>query len=101
MIFLKLPLRQTLVLIKNLECEVKTVFDYTIFPENSTAVYNSTCSRIENAFPQFKKAKELIDVDGSTIQTYTLNDEAIKVFDDYDVGAVYVKSTFDLKEIFL
>ena len=46
------------------------------------------------------KNKLLIDVDGSLIQTYKYNGKDIDVYDDYDVGAVYVKSEIDLDNLF-
>lgn len=76
-------------------------YDYTIFPDNSPNEFKKACSRIENAFPSFKKNKLLIDVDGSTIQTYTKDNKDIDVYDDYDIGAVFVKSEINLDEIFL
>ena len=75
-------------------------YDYTIFPDNSPNEFKKACSKIESAFPNFKKNKLLIDVDGSTIQTYTKDNKDIDVYDDYDVGAVFVKSEINLDKIF-
>ena len=85
--------------IKNLVCEVMEVFDYTVSKENSSKAFKSACKSIEQNFPSAKKQKLLVDVDGSTIQTYTENGKDIDVFDDYDVGAVYIKSEIDLSHI--
>lgn len=76
------------------------MFDYTIATQNNTSAFRDACIRIEHAFPSAEKKKLLVDVDGSTIQTYTVGGGDIDVFDDYDVGAVYVKSAVDLKDMF-
>lgn len=76
------------------------MFDYTIFPDNSSTKFKEICAIIEEAYPKAAKKELLIDVDGSTIQTYTENGRDIDVFDDYDVGAIYVKSEIDLKALF-
>lgn len=75
-------------------------YDYTIFPNNSKAHFEEACSKIEKAYPNIKKEKLLIDVDGSTIQTYTENNFDIDVYDDYDIGAVFIKSDVNLDTIF-
>lgn len=56
--------------------------------------------QIEKSFPNAEKRKLLIDVDGSTIQTYIQDGKDIDVFDDYEVGAVFVKSEIELKDVF-
>ncbi len=72
------------------------MFDYTIYKENSSEVFKKTCGEIERLFPDAEKNKMLVDVDGSTIQTYTQDGKDIDVYDDYEVGAVYVKSEIQL-----
>ena len=42
----------------------------------------------------------LTDVDGTTIQTYTYKGKDIDVYDDYDVGAVFIKSEIALNSLF-
>lgn len=75
-------------------------FDYTIFKDNSPTEFKKACTKIEESFPNIKKHKLLVDVDGSTIQTYTKDGKDIDVYDDYDVGAVFVKSEINLDNIF-
>ena len=89
-------LKRMLMWIKNLDCEVKEMFDYTIHSDNSADKFKSACEKIEKAFPEAAKQKLLVDVDGSTIQTYTLGDKDIDIYDDYEVGAVYIKSEIEL-----
>ena len=72
------------------------MFDYNIYPDNSPEKFKKVCKLIESQLPQAKKSKLLIDVDGSTIQTYTIDGKDIDVYDDYDIGAVFVKSEVEL-----
>lgn len=76
------------------------MFDYNIFPDNSPSEFRKTCERIEQAFPKATKKALLTDVDGTTIQTYTYNGKDIDVYDDYDIGAVFIKSEIALNLIF-
>ncbi len=72
------------------------MFEYTVYRDNSPDVFIETCKEIEKMFPEAIKRKLLIDVDGSTIQTYTLDGKDIDVFDDYDIGVVFVQSEIEL-----
>lgn len=76
------------------------MYDFTVCPDNSPEEFKRACSRIEKEFPSAKKQKLLVDVDGSTIQTYIVDGRDINIYDDYEVGAVFVKSEIDLKKIF-
>ena len=81
-----------------LDCKVGEfiMYDYNICSDNSTEKFKMTCRKIENYFPNAEKRKLLVDVDGSTIQTYTVDGKDIDVYDDYDIGAVYVLSKIEL-----
>jgi hypothetical protein len=74
-------------------------YDYTISKENSPIVFKEICEIISSNFSDFKVEELLVDVDGSTIQVYSKGDEQIVVYDDYDIGAVFIKSDIDLTEI--
>ena len=63
--------------------------------ENSNSKFKEACEKIEKRFPNITKKKFLVDVDGSLVQTYILNGKEIKVFDDYYVGAVYLRAETD------
>lgn len=73
------------------------MFDYNIHTDNSPEEFKKTCEKIRKAYPNAKEQKLLVDVDGTTIQTFTQDGKDIDVYDDYDVGAVYVKSEIELK----
>jgi len=75
--------------------------EYDVYLDNSPEVFREICSKIETVYPNAVKHNLLIDVDGSTVQIYTLYGNEIIVYDDYDFGAVYVKSEMELKDIFL
>lgn len=77
------------------------MFDYNIYSDNSPEKFKETCKKIEQVYPNVIKRKLLIDVDGSTIQTYTENGKDIDVYDDYDIGAVFVKSEINLDKLFI
>lgn len=47
-----------------------------------------------------KKQKGLVNIDSAFIQVFEDDNNVIVVFNDYDVGAVYVKSTVNLDELF-
>lgn len=76
------------------------MFDFTVNKNNSPQDFKYACLRIERFFPDLIKKQLLVDVDGSTIQTYLKDGKDIDVFDDYDVGAVYVKSEVDISVAF-
>ena len=71
-------------------------YDYTVYPENSSETFKKVCELIEKKYPKLLKDDLLIDVDGSTIQIFGVEPKEIIIYDDYDIGAVYVKSDFDL-----
>ena len=77
------------------------MYDYTIFPDNSPKEFKKACKMIQKALPNATPHDLLIDVDGSTLQKFTTHEgEKISVYDDYDVGAVYVISEIDLDNMF-
>lgn len=72
------------------------MFEYTICKENNTTIFKLTCKKISEMFPDATVHKLLVDVDGSTIQAFTHEGKDIHVYDDYDVGAVFIKSEIEL-----
>lgn len=72
------------------------MFDYNIYSENNFEQFKNACTIIERNFPKAEKRELIIDVDGTTIQTYSIEDKNIDVIDDYDIGAVYIKSDINL-----
>ncbi len=76
------------------------MFEYTVYRDNSAKEFKRACAVIEQHYPDAKKGELLIDVDGSVVQTYTHQEKDIDIYDDYDIGIVYVKSEIDLSHIF-
>lgn len=76
------------------------MFDITIHRDNSPREFKKACESIEKFYPKADKKDLLVDVDGSTIQVYYVGEKKICIYDDYEVGAVYVKSEIDLSKIF-
>lgn len=76
------------------------MFSYNISKNADKKAFVNTCALIESKVKDFAKEKLLEDVDGTQIQIYNTPDGKIKVFNDYEVGAVYVDSEIELKEIF-
>lgn len=72
------------------------MYDYNVSSTNSKAKFQQACELIEKEYPTCIKKEPLIDVDGSMIQTYTINDKDIDVHNDYEIGAIYVKSEIKL-----
>ena len=75
------------------------LFDYNVYPDNSVEKFKATCEKIESNILGLKKKDLLIDVDGTTIQVYEKDEKKIIVFDDYAIGAVFVKSDIALDGI--
>ena len=76
------------------------MFSYNVSKNADQKAFFSTCALIETKIKNITKEDLLEDVDGTQIQIFNTPDGKIKVFNDYEVGAVYVDSEKDLKEIF-
>lgn len=76
------------------------MFSYTVSKSASANAFAKACRLIESAFQGITKEKILEDVDGTAIQIYHKDGSSIKVYNDYEVDAVYVDSEIELKEIF-
>lgn len=74
-------------------------YDYTIARDNSPKKFKEACAEIERRYPDYEKLKLAVDVDGTTIQVYEKDGREIVVFDDYEVGAVFVESDFELSHL--
>lgn len=72
------------------------MYSYNIAMNANDNVFYDTCRMIESKVQLAEKAKRLIDVDGSMIQIYRTPLGEVKVFNDYEVDAVYVDSDVEL-----
>ena len=75
------------------------MFSYNIEPKASEEAFFHVCRLIESADEGVNKEKLLIDVDGTMIQIYRTMAGRIKVFNDYEVDAVYVDSDIKLPQL--
>lgn len=76
------------------------MFSYTVSKAASEKDFAKACQLIESHFKGINKEKVLEDVDGTTIQIYHKDYSSIKVYNDYEVDAVYVDSEIELKNMF-
>jgi len=74
------------------------MFDYTVAKENSPKVFKEACRIISSSRPDYTAHPLLIDVDGSTIQVFEKGAKDIRVYDDYDIGAVFIISSERLEK---
>ena len=73
------------------------MFTYNIAKEANKAAFDNACALIETYLGNFKKENLLEDVDGTQIQIYDTPNGKIKVYNDYEVDAVYVDSDVNLE----
>ncbi|MCL2018924.1 MAG: hypothetical protein FWG70_04115 [Oscillospiraceae bacterium] len=76
------------------------MFDYTVYPNYDVEEFINACEKISRCFPKFMKAQPLIDVDGSVVQMFKNKKDEINVYNDIEVGAVYIKSNVSLSPVF-
>lgn len=75
------------------------MFTYNIAKNADIKEFKRACSLIESNMKEAKKAELLTDVDGTSIQIYDTKDGKIKVYNDYEVDAVYVDAEMNLSAI--
>ena len=76
------------------------MYDYTIYPDNSKEKFKKKCKKIERKYTNAIRKDLLVDVDGTLIQRYIVDNKSIIVQDDYYIGSVFVKSEITLDELF-
>ena len=76
---------------------ITKVFSYNISKTASSKAFKNVCSVIESKMEEIQKEDMLTDCDGSQIQIYNTEKGKIKVYNDYEVDAVYVDSEVELK----
>lgn len=84
----------------NSELRDDEMFEYNINKVADNQSFQNACNKIEHHFPDCKKERLLIDVDGSMIQIYKKDDKKITVFNSYYIDAVYIKSEVNLNMLF-
>ena len=77
------------------------MFSYNIAKTADAKAFAKACGQIEKGIAGAKKEKIIKDVDGSEIQIYSTNDGEIKVFNDYEIDAVYCDSEVNLNKVLI
>ena len=75
------------------------MYKYTIYKEADNEKFKEACKKIANGLDNLTANEPIIDVDGSIIQKYTSPNGNIKVFNDYEIDAVYIDSEINLDDI--
>lgn len=75
------------------------MFSYNISKTASIKAFKNACSAIEAGLKGIQKEELLTDADGSQIQIYETDDGKIKVYNDYEVDAVYIDSEVNLSDL--
>jgi hypothetical protein len=75
------------------------MLSYNIAKNADKKAFDNICTLIESKVTDIKKEELLEDVDGTQIQIYNAPGGKIKIYNDYEVDAVYVDSEVDLKNI--
>ena len=76
------------------------MFTYNISKSADIKVFEDTCKTIENSNIKLSSEEPLADADGSVIQIYNDKGKKVKVYNDYEVDAVYVDSDINLDSLF-
>lgn len=76
------------------------MYSYNISKTTDETSFKNSCYLIESNLLDLHKEQLLKDVDGTEIQIYNVPKGKIKVYNDFEVGAVYIDSDIDLSFIF-
>lgn len=70
--------------------------EYNVYPNIDHDRFVKVCRQIYAAFPEPLNWEHLVDVDTTEIGIITLREGEIKVFNDCEVGAIYVESDVEI-----
>lgn len=74
---------------------------YPVKPEMDLKVFLQTCDKIREKFPTAQTDGVITDfLDGSHYEKFDIGSDWIWVYDDFDVGAVFVESSIRLNDLF-
>ena len=77
--------------------DVVDFYTYNISPNINKEAFYNTCKLIEENVKDIIEAEYGEDVDGTQIKLYSTEYGQIVIFNDYEVGAVYIESQIPLK----
>lgn len=75
------------------------LFSYNIAKNANQEVFKNACGSIKSKIKDIREEYQLVDVDGTQIQIYSTADGKIKIYNDYEVDAVYVESEINLQNV--
>ena len=75
------------------------MFEYNICKETSNKEFKKACNKIEQNISNLNICDPLVDVDGSVVKIYIYGNETIKIFNDYEIDAVWIESTMNLDRV--
>ena len=75
------------------------MYTYSIHKNADEEKFNRVCNKIESTVEGLQKEEAITDVDGSAIQIYKKDGRSIKVFNDYEIDAVYIDSEINIDDI--
>ncbi len=75
------------------------MYKYNISKSASNRTFKNICDIIEKTIKNIKTEKPIVDVDGAVIKIYNRGNLSIKIYNDYEVDAVYIDSDIDLSSI--
>jgi len=76
------------------------MYSYNIENAANEKAFIDVCAAIEKTIGGLCKVELLVDVDGTQIQQYVAENGTIRVYNDFEVDAVYIDSDVNLAEIF-
>lgn len=77
------------------------MFEYLICNIADKETFKRQCLALEKNIKELRKDKQLVDVDGSIIQSYFLDDKKVTVYNSFYLNEVYIQSEFDLEKHFV
>ena len=72
------------------------MYSYTISNEANQKLFEQTCNKLEELYPEITFVKQIVDVDGSVVSVYSLDGREVVVENDYEIYAVYIDSQIEL-----
>jgi len=75
------------------------MYSYNVSKFYDTKAFLKACALIEAGVSGYRKRDLIVDVDGTLLQIYYTGQGEITVWNDYEVGAVFVDSEVNLDHL--
>ena len=70
--------------------------NYELYDTNDEKIFYKICRHIEKDYPNLRKDRECVDVDGSVIVAYSYGNDKITIVNDITWGYIFAESNLDL-----